>query len=245
MSRRGSAHLALLAIVGEMNRTISAGSSTRHAVAFGLGLSLGVSLLASSGCRPKCRPNDRCGGESSSSSESDAESSSSDGTGNNVDEVLECSTPCASDAECAEDPSGALEIACVSGWCVASPKFCASANDCAAPYDTCKTSTGQCQLSCSEVATCETAFPGVPVACEGAVCVPLGCSGDADCGADQVCTNNGACVARCSNAADCALGGLLFEADNFMCDGDECVYLGCRTDDECVQATGRDDAACR
>lgn len=45
------------------------------------------------------------------------------------------------------------------------------------------------------------------------------------------------CLPACSTAADCDLGSLPYDADNYACDAGTCVYQGCNDDAEC-QALG-------
>ncbi len=45
-----------------------------------------------------------------------------------------------------------------------------------------------------------------------------------------------ACYAACDEPADCALPVAYYDEDNFECDSGVCVYLGCHSDDECVDA---------
>jgi hypothetical protein len=45
------------------------------------------------------------------------------------------------------------------------------------------------------------------------------------------------CRKTCNTPADCVQGTATFDEDNYSCEGNHCVYLGCNDDAEC-QATG-------
>ncbi len=46
------------------------------------------------------------------------------------------------------------------------------------------------------------------------------------------------CKRRCVAPEDCARSGKSRDADNWECQDDACVFIGCRTDDECIQDWG-------
>lgn len=127
------------------------------------------------------------------------------------------------------------------------------------PYRTVSTSA-----NCTDDSMCEE-----NQTCVGGVCVttPGGCVRDADCAADEVCTDEGSCAPTCDSDADCALPELCLASicvppcgtDADCTAGDECTASGecqtpcdddsvcqgtltCSSEDTCVECD--DDSAC-
>ena len=76
------------------------------------------------------------------------------------------------------------------------------------------------------------------------VVIGLTSSGDADCKAlfprmNYVCsaaTSPPSCAGTCQTPADCAEGPGAVSGKNFACEGGVCVYLGCKSDEDCHEA---------
>lgn len=102
-----------------------------------------------------------------------------------------------------------------------------------------------CRLGCSTSSDCTTpsaAFDADNYACEGSACVYRGCNTDAECASSfsdsrYACRDTGGgirtCNLRCAAASDCSTASPAFDADNYTCESNTCVYQGCNTDDEC------------
>lgn len=104
-----------------------------------------------------------------------------------------------------------------------------------------------CVLSCSAAADCATASPLTDAdnwTCSEERCVYLGCLSSAECQSAYanpayVCDEGAfipTCALSCNTPADCATGTPLTDADNWSCDVNLCVYLGCNSDGECQEA---------
>jgi hypothetical protein len=93
------------------------------------------------------------------------------------------------------------------------------------------TTNAQCQgmQTCSaNKCTCTTdAQCGFGLKCSASTCVS--CIADTDCFGGEVC-NNGLCQPPCTTDGDCAV----FNA----CQGNKCVFVGCKSDRECALAEG-------
>jgi hypothetical protein len=49
------------------------------------------------------------------------------------------------------------------------------------------------------------------------------------------------CQQPCQAAADCDVGGgAAYDADNYSCEDQTCVYTGCNSDTECQDSSGAD-----
>lgn len=82
-------------------------------------------------------------------------------------------------------------------------------------------------------------------ACDDGFCRYTGCVNDANC-ADEfpaqgyVCSESGECLYPCEGVADCVLGGMDADEDNWQCDKGGCVYLGCQNSYECLMTYGNE-----
>jgi hypothetical protein len=99
---------------------------------------------------------------------------------------------------------------------------------------------------------------GTPVAdednyvCEDGGCRPTGCNSDAECDsqiAGNVCRLHPIfglpnCDPGCITVVDCSTDSILYDADNYECEGGVCRHLGCNNDAECEVAFGTRPSAC-
>jgi hypothetical protein len=110
---------------------------------------------------------------------------------------------------------------------------------------------GLCQLGCSAPSAC---VPTDPLAtqteenwsCAAGYCEWLGCLGTAECQeayplvTNVVCNSTAAtptCTLSCLDASDCAQADKpLFDANNWACVGNFCVWTGCSSTAECQEA---------
>lgn len=128
-------------------------------------------------------------------------------------------TACGSDAECAANT-------CVGGTCACeNPSFTPGHALCDDPE--CEDA---CLWSCEESRCVIPTKCGVDADCSGSrpLCVDghcAECAASADCSFDKTCVG-GRCETRCRADSNCGL----FEA----CQAGECLYVGCRSDRECV-----------
>lgn len=114
-----------------------------------------------------------------------------------------------------------------------------------------------CQISCSIPADCTTAgsYPENEWQCAQGLCRYSGCSSDDSCAqvyktSDYVCrpypgSSMNLCQKKCSVAMDCAMDTGAWSAENWKCQGDYCVYLGCTSDLECKTSMAGLDFRCR
>jgi hypothetical protein len=107
-----------------------------------------------------------------------------------------------------------------------------------------------CQPPCAAQADCPNNGNGLNYVCQNGGCLVTGCRADNEClqtGGALVCRPSVAgsttpmCVKACSTPADCALGNVLYDADNYLCQQGGCVYAGCNTDSECSTAVAAGD----
>mgnify|MGYP003384245702 CR=1 FL=1 len=52
------------------------------------------------------------------------------------------------------------------------------------------------------------------------------------------------CVESCQTSDDCIHAGQVFSADNYECAGGKCKWLGCDSDDECLNTFGAVSDVC-
>jgi hypothetical protein len=137
---------------------------------------------------------------------------------------------CASDAECQSQISGTV---CRFSFFYGVPNcepVCNSVADCADDSilydaDNYRCADGACRyLGCNNDAECEVTFPTRPSAC---VDIGFGLP---------------MCVLTCQTPADCSLGIDYADADNYRCEDNLCIPLGCLNDGEC---TALGDYVCR
>ncbi len=91
--------------------------------------------------------------------------------------------------------------------------------------------------------------------CAGGKCKWLGCNSDDECfntfgAVSGVCLAGGgsgttpSCVESCQTSDDCIHAGQVFSADNYECAGGKCKWLGCDSDDECLNTFGAVSDVC-
>lgn len=123
-----------------------------------------------------------------------------------------------------------------------------------------------CVETCDAAGECGSgtaAFDGDNYACTGGVCQYTGCRDDAECAAtfssDRYACRRASlpdtglpipsatmnCVLRCTTRADCTTASAAFDADNYECSGDACVYTGCNADAECASSFSSTRYVCR
>lgn len=118
---------------------------------------------------------------------------------------------------------------------------------------------GHCELSCSAPSTC---IPTDPLAtqnednwsCAPSYCEWLGCLSTAECqeaypAVTNVVCNTGAakptCTLPCDDASDCVQPDKpLFNADNWACEANFCVWTGCASTEECQEAFPSTELVC-
>ena len=197
-----------------------------------------------------------------SSSMTDTGTSATDGgetgtaTDTGQDPVPTCQMPCSTVADCVQaGTEGSAydqdNYQCTDGVC--EYLGCYSDAECSAlgDYVCGDASFGVpfCVAACTVAADCtSTAGPAYDAdnySCENGGCVYTGCTSDAECDASvsgTVCVDLGAgyptCVGSCETAADCDLGQLAYDADNYACVSGHCEYTGCNSDAECMQFSG-------
>lgn len=125
-----------------------------------------------------------------------------------------CIPTCATDADC-------FGGSCMAGTCV----NCVTDTDC---FEGAVCRSGACVEACASNADCPYFH-----SCEAGECVETGCITDRECIAftdnpRAVCVD-GECSAPCESDAQCNLGGYQFQS----CEGGQCRYIGCQTDEEC------------
>ena len=99
-----------------------------------------------------------------------------------------------------------------------------------------------CQLACGTAADCSMGSPPFDAdnySCPSGVCVYDGCNSHTECevlGNYQCLPNSQmmVCQEACATAADCSLGTPAYDVDNYTCQNNGCVYLGCNSDSECA-----------
>jgi hypothetical protein len=115
-----------------------------------------------------------------------------------------------------------------------------------------------CWPTCSTAADCavgtSTLFDADNYDCDGGKCRWTGCNSTAECqnafmNPDYAC---GAvtgvpfpnCWPTCATAADCAITGPLYDADNYDCDAGKCRWTGCNSTSECTTGLMNPDYTC-
>jgi hypothetical protein len=112
-----------------------------------------------------------------------------------------------------------------------------------------------CQSTCAAPIDCATATPLTDEdnwACEASTCVYLGCASDLECqdalqAQNYVCADLGgvaSCVETCSAPFDCLTPTPLYDLDNWTCQDDRCVWVGCLSDLECQDSLMSPTSVC-
>jgi hypothetical protein len=185
--------------------------------------------------------------------------------------VLSCHPTCGTATDCGVpgdplyDPS---HFACQGGKC--QWLGCRAASECATEAHggtfLCQSEGGGAPPAC--IPSCQAASDCVPpgntstlqdvhhFACNGGVCVWLGCASTGECSAalhttKVACDRSGggptpACEPTCATAADCAQqgGGLLGDKNHYACRAGRCQWLGCKSSTECTQALASSRYVC-
>lgn len=91
-------------------------------------------------------------------------------------------------------------------------------------------------------------------ACSSQRCEYQGCTSDDECQMgfqmpNYACIDGGAgvpfCQRTCAAPADCLSPTPLYDADNWACEAEVCVYIGCNTTEECVQTLMNGNYVCQ
>ncbi len=178
-----------------------------------------------------------------------------------------CQPACtrASDCGVGSPAWDADNYACAEGQCVYTG--CRSDQECTESYDRpflCRETRlvwiPTCQQPCQRAADCVAAempagaYDQDNYACEGGVCLYVGCHSDEECEQSlrqpYVCriypgAELSTCLKACGRAADCDLGSSAWDADNHRCEDGACLYTGCNSDQECRQTPGMESYVCR
>jgi hypothetical protein len=171
-----------------------------------------------------------------------------------------CRLACSSASDCVT-PSAAFDAdnyACTGGGCVY--EGCNTDDECRSSFVDARyvcrdvgTGTPICTLGCAATSDCVTAsaaFDADNYTCTMGACRYQGCNTDDECrstyaDARYVCrmvdavpilplpTGARNCVLGCTTSADCTTPSAAFDADNYECRGGACIYVGCRSPDEC------------
>lgn len=167
-----------------------------------------------------------------------------------------CDTPADCDAGSAAYDADNYD--CASGVCEWTG--CNSDAECEAvlPGSICtQNATGPdyCAPVCSTAADCDMGsapFDADNYTCDSGVCTYTGCNSNEECasvfGGNYVCGDSDensfkTCTLSCDTTEQCSLNLNAFDSDNYECRNNECVYLGCNTDQEC--ADDIDGTVCR
>jgi hypothetical protein len=112
-----------------------------------------------------------------------------------------------------------------------------------------------CQSTCAAPIDCATATPLTDEDnwdCQANACVYRGCVSDLECqdalqAANYVCADLGGvatCVQTCSAPFDCLTPTPLYDLDNWTCEDDRCVWIGCLSDLECQESLMSPTSVC-
>jgi hypothetical protein len=117
--------------------------------------------------------------------------------------------------------------------------------------------TSTCVHTCAQASDCATNSALTDAdnwSCEGQRCKYVGCQSTNECqqvyaNPDYVCeTAPGVpipqCLHTCATSADCATPSAVTDADNWSCDQNRCLYLGCQGNPECQEAYANPDYVC-
>jgi hypothetical protein len=175
--------------------------------------------------------------------------------------VPTCATPCAVPGDCA---TGSL-LTDADNWTCEEARCkylgCVSDAECqetfGSPDFVCSQAGAlpTCQSTCSAAIDCATATPLTDEdnwACERDACVYLGCVSDLECqealqAVNYVCADLGGastCVQTCSAPFDCLTPTPLYDLDNWTCEDDRCVWIGCLSDLECQESLMSPTSVC-
>jgi hypothetical protein len=190
------------------------------------------------------------GGNGGGSAGGNASGGNSSG-GGNVAATPICLPPCNTAADCdlGSPAFDADNYSCNGGHCVY--LGCNNDTECAAQNMVCRADDNPllgngtfCVFPCNTAADCDLgggpAFDANNYACENGGCQYSGCNDDTECAAlgNYVCRDLGGlsfCVTPCQAPADCDIGsGAAYDADNYSCPQDYCVYEGCNSTSECM-----------
>jgi hypothetical protein len=200
--------------------------------------------------------------DSDSDSDADTDSDSDSDSDSDGDAVPVCMLSCGTAADCVPATSSALTDAdnwdCDGGYC--RYQGCNSDEECETAYVSdlygCQQDgpwgTPICTRTCGAIGDCDLGvgmYDEDNYDCAGGYCDYTGCTGDTECqdgmmNDDYVCADPWGfgfdnCVMGCGAPADCATGGgAAYDADNYACEGDVCVYAGCNDTAECESTAG-------
>lgn len=105
-----------------------------------------------------------------------------------------------------------------------------------------------CQIKCASAFDCASPTPATDEDnwdCVDTQCVYLGCLTSQECmetfqSGNYTCAkltdaSVATCNPTCATPTDCATDSPLTDPDNWTCVDEECVYLGCKSDQECME----------
>lgn len=199
-----------------------------------------------------------CGGGGTAGDDGDDDTGNGDGGGNpDAGPPLPvCVQSCGTAADCATGTAGSFldadNYTCDGGVCTW--RGCLSTAECVTTYGTqawtCEQAFGAatptCWPTCTDPAQCAVA--GSPLydannyACDGGKCHWVGCNDTSECTAANN-SSSWTCIARgsamkqcwrtCNAPADCATASAPYDADNYTCESNLCIWHGCNTTAEC------------
>jgi len=119
-----------------------------------------------------------------------------------------------------------------------------------------------CVLKCSGVSDCinsssQPLYDADNYLCSEGYCRWNGCNSDEECATTMGQSGNyvcravpglsfKSCVIMCGSQGDCSSSGsAAFDADNYECVANSCVYKGCHSDSECQSSFNNEEYACK
>jgi hypothetical protein len=143
-------------------------------------------------------------------------------------------TGCRSESECRSTGQN-WTCAVFPGWAMAScVPTCGSPSDCASSsplydFDNYICDQGVCRWKgCNDTSECIESLNDSRYVCE-----------------QQPGLTFKSCERTCATPSDCAMNGVAYDADNYVCDRQRCRYIGCLGDTECRSTFMNNDYVCR
>jgi hypothetical protein len=157
-----------------------------------------------------------------------------------------CRPKCSAAKDCSNGLPGYEEHnwSCITGGCVwlgcMSDEECSPGSKCA-PTNSDAGFKAYCFEACETAATCGQGIgPYISEnhVCEKGACIYLGCGSNVQCKELQsnwTCHADTppTCLQECISSAECGSNLPAWDADNYVCQGGACIYLGCNSDREC------------
>ncbi len=171
--------------------------------------------------------------------------------------VLTCATvdDCVSPSPISDADNWACETTCVYLGCTSTSEcqtaFANSNYECIAVG-----SIDVCQLTCDVAPDCAAPTPVSDVdnwACTNQRCEYLGCNSTEECQAsfqdpNYDCIEQAGlptCVRTCTTPEDCGSPSALYDQNNWACESGRCEYLGCNTNEECIDTLMNGNYSCQ